>query len=379
MDLIRLGSTGPEVADVQRRLADLGLPCDDEPGVFGEGTRAAVRTFQQRRGLPSDGIVGEDTWRELVGASFRLGDRMLYVTRPLLHGDDVRELQRRLNQLGFDAGHDDGLYGPQTFEAVREFQLNVGIAVDGIAGPTTVDLLARLHRHHQEAPAYAVREREQLRRPARSTITGARIMLDPGRCPRDPGLRAPDGTPEHEVTWRIAAAAEGRLAALGAHVVLSRGPGTSPTPSQRAAHANAEDVEAIVSIHTNGHSSAVARGAAGWFFGTDVYVSDRGRRLAELVVDRICELTGTPNCRTHPSTTAILQASRAPAAVVDVGFLTHCEEGRALTRPDYQRTVADAIVDGVVRFLLGDPSDVPEAVTRPDPAARPAAVATDGR
>ena len=235
MDLIRFGSVGPEVEDVQRRLGALGLVCSEDPGVFDQATEGAVRTFQQRRGLTADGIVGRETWQALVGASFQLGDRMLYVTHPMMHGDDIRDLQRRLNRLGFDCGYDDGLYGPQTVAAVREFQLNTGLAVDGIAGPATIDHLLRLHRSHQEAPAAAVREREALRRPVRHAIAGSRIMIDPGHSVEDPGRSSPDGVEEREVTWRIATAVEGRLAALGAHVVLSRGPATSPTPSERAA------------------------------------------------------------------------------------------------------------------------------------------------
>ena len=353
MEYIRFGRAGPEVEDVQRRLETLGLSCPDDTGVFGEATEAAVRAFQQVRGLPSDGIVGEDTWRTLVGASIRLGDRMLYVTRPLLYGDDVRELQRRLSRLGFDSGYDDGLYGRQTFDAVREFQLNVGIAVDGIAGPTTVDGLTRLHRQHQAAPAYAVREREQLRRAPRQSLAGARIMVDPGRGPDDRGASGPDGVREAVLTWQIASVVEGQLAALGAHVVLSRGPGTSPSPSERAEHANLEDVEVILSIHMNEDPSPLARGAAGYHFGTDGFVSDRGRAFAELAVDRLVELTGTAHCRVHASALALLQRSRAPAIMVEVGFLSHPEEGARLTDPGYQRLVATALVDATATFLLG--------------------------
>ncbi|TVR32499.1 MAG: N-acetylmuramoyl-L-alanine amidase [Nitriliruptor sp.] len=353
MEYIRRGRTGPEVEDVQRRLENLGFACPDDRGIFDEATEAAVRAFQQVRGLPSDGIVGEDTWRTLVGASVRLGDRMLYVTRPLLHGDDVRELQRRLSRLGFDSGYDDGLYGRQTFDAVREFQLNIGITVDGIAGPTTIDGLTRLHRQHQAAPAYAVREREQLRRAPRQSLAGARIMVDPGRGPDDPGATGPDGVREATLTWQIASVVEGQLAALGAHVVLSRGPGTSPAPSDRAEHANLEDAEVILSVHMNEDPSPLARGVAGYHFGTDGFVSDRGRALAELAVDRVVEVTGTAHCRVHASALALLQRSRAPAVVIEVGFLSHPEEGVLLTDPAYQRLVAAALVDATVTFLLG--------------------------
>jgi N-acetylmuramoyl-L-alanine amidase len=136
-------------------------------------------------------------------------------------------------------------------------------------------------------------------------------------------------------------------------VVLSRGPSTSPSPSERAAHANAERVEVIVSIHTNGHRSEVARGVSGHYFGNEAHASDRGATLAGLLVDGISEVTGTPHCRTHPSTTALLRESLAPAVTVEVGFLSHPEEGQALTDPAYQRTIATALVDGIVRFLVG--------------------------
>lgn len=358
MEPIGLGSVGPDVADIQRRLGELDLPCDDDPAVFGPATRSAVRIFQQQRGLSSDGVVGDDTWRALVGASFRLGDRMLYVTRPMLQGDDVRDLQRHLNRLGFDAGYEDGLYGPQTFDAVREFQLNVGLDVDGIAGPSTIALLGRLHRQHQRSPAYAVRERELLRHPSRATFAGARIMIDPGHGPHSPGPTTSSGVPEHELTWRLAVLVEGQLAARGAHVVLSRGPATSPTPSERAAHANAEDVEAIVSIHLNADRSPLARGAAGYFFGAGSNVSERGRAFADLAIDAITDATGTPHCRTHPSTTAILRESRAPAIVVEPGFITHPDEGDALQDPAYQHVIATALTDSVVRFLVGGGSEL---------------------
>ena len=351
---IARGRVGPEVEDVQRRLEGLGLACDgDDTGVFGTHTDRAVRTFQQRRGLPADGIVGDDTWRALVGASYRLGDRMLYVTQPMLQGDDVRDLQRRLNRLGFDAGYDDGLYGQQTFEAVREFQLNVGLGPDGITGPETVDQLVRLHRQHQEAPAYAVREREELRRPPRLTVAGARVMIDPGHSIDDPGLRTPNGVAEHEITWAIASLVEGRLSARGAHVVLGRGPTTSPTPSERAALANREDVEAVLSIHGNGLDTPAARGAAAYYFGTEGYVSEAGRMLAQLSLDAVCHEVETPNCRTHPSTSALLRETLAPAVLVEPGFLTHPDEGVALTDASYQRKVAAALADAVLAFLVG--------------------------
>lgn len=353
MRIIRFGDSGPEVRDIQRRLDELGLPIDDVPGDFGEATLQAVRTFQQRRGLIADGLVGPDTFRSLVEAGFQLGDRLLYLTQPMLRGDDVRTVQQRLNQLGFDCGQVDGIYGPDTAAAVADFQVNVGIEPDGKAGADTMAILGRLRRSHQAVPASDVRERYRLAtRTGRPSLAGVPILVDPGKGPELPGYSSPDGHPEHEITWAIANRVAGRLAALGARPILSRGPATTPTMSERAALANREGAEAILSIHTNGLPSPEARGAAAYHFGSEASVSEEGRRLAELAIGRICTVTGTPNCRTHPSTSALLRESRAVAAIVEVGFLTHPEEGKQLTDPEYQLTIANCLVDALSEFLL---------------------------
>ena len=105
---------------------------------------------------------------------------MLYVRRPMLRGDDVVELQRRLNTLGFDAGKEDGIFGPDTAGALTEFQRNAGLGCDGIFGPDTADSLARIGALHVGTLAVgsvaSVREREVLRRgPHR--IEGRRVFL----------------------------------------------------------------------------------------------------------------------------------------------------------------------------------------------------------
>jgi N-acetylmuramoyl-L-alanine amidase len=173
-DVLRLGATGEAVRDVQLRLHAAGHPSDDELGTFGEATERAVRTFQEARGLEPDGRVGVETWAALVESGFSLGDRLLYHSTPNLRGDDVAQLQRRLNALGFDAGREDGILGPETGEALREFQRNAGLSLDGIAGPATVAALARVGGLAAGSVA-AVRERDRLREPGR--LAGHRIYL----------------------------------------------------------------------------------------------------------------------------------------------------------------------------------------------------------
>lgn len=355
MRLIRHGQTGPDVHDVQQRLDALGLSYAPDPGgEYGQGTVDAVRTFQQRRGLPADGIVGPDTWRSLVEASFSLGDRMLYLAQPMLRGDDVRQLQERLNRLGFDSGHVDGILGSETVAAVTDFQANTGLVTDGVAGPATFAALTRLHRSHQAVPASDVRERHRLgQHERRRSLAGVPLLVDASGGPDEARWVSPDGVPEHVITWQVASRLHGRLAALGARPVLARGPGTTPPTNERAALANREDVAAIVSIHCNGLSgSNAARGVAAAYFGTPVSTSDHGRTLANLAVQRISDATGTPNCRAHPSTAGLLREARAVAAIVELGFLTHPDEGRLLADPDHQGRLAACLTDALITFLL---------------------------
>ena len=166
-DILRRASAGKAVRDLQQRLASAGYaPVDEEAGVFGPATEVAVRAFQEARGIRVDGVCGPETWAAIVESGFALGDRLLYQRSPNLRGDDVAELQHRLNALGFDAGREDGILGHQTAAALREFQRNTGLSVDGILGPEALRALSQVGSLTEGSVA-AVREREELRHPRR--------------------------------------------------------------------------------------------------------------------------------------------------------------------------------------------------------------------
>jgi N-acetylmuramoyl-L-alanine amidase len=103
---LALGDRGKEVSDVQKRLRALGYELGREgiDGFFGPRSQIALKRFQQERGLFVDGILGANSWRELVEAGYALGDRLLYLRVPTFRGDDVLALQVKLNLLGFNAG-----------------------------------------------------------------------------------------------------------------------------------------------------------------------------------------------------------------------------------------------------------------------------------
>jgi N-acetylmuramoyl-L-alanine amidase len=160
---LQIGARGEAVRDLQWRLGALGYGhAPDEAGVFGAATTAAVRAFQQDRGLQVDGVVGRHTWASLVESGFALGDRLLYFRQPMLRGDDVAELQRRLNSLGFDARRVDGIFGGDTHRALVDFQRSSGLVADGVCGSSTIAAFDRVVPLADGSVAGA-RDRDELR------------------------------------------------------------------------------------------------------------------------------------------------------------------------------------------------------------------------
>lgn len=148
MEPIKQGMQGPAVEDVQSRLTSLGYTIDAAETTakdFGPSTAAAVNAFCADNGLDAADQIDVTSWSALVDASYRLGDRTLYLRMPNFHGADVRALQHALNTLGFACGPDDGYFGPHTEAALREFQENVGLFADGMAFQDTFNYVARLH------------------------------------------------------------------------------------------------------------------------------------------------------------------------------------------------------------------------------------------
>src|SRR3990170_2099565 len=99
MQLLRRGDSGPVVVEIRTMLRQFGLLAAVRGGYgqadehFDHVDEDAVRAFQQRRGLITDGVVGSATYRALREAGWTLGDRMLalLISSPMC-GDDVLTL-----------------------------------------------------------------------------------------------------------------------------------------------------------------------------------------------------------------------------------------------------------------------------------------------
>ena len=156
MNPIREGASGAAVEDIQERLGKLGYAISrDELHAksFGSSTSSAVAKFRLDHGIALGTDVDATTWSTLVDEGYVMGDRTLYLRLPNFHGADVRFLQNCLNILGFSCGEADGLYGPHTEAAVKQFQESQGMLADGMAFPDTFDAIERLHHVWAGKPA----------------------------------------------------------------------------------------------------------------------------------------------------------------------------------------------------------------------------------
>lgn len=359
MRVLRRGDAGEDVAEIRSMLLSLGLlrtPGEPEAGAaFDPEVERAVRGFQQRRGLITDGVVGPATYQVLRGATYHLGSRPLaYLISSPVHGDDVFALQDRLTELGYDAGRPDGMFGARTEKALRNFQRDYGLTIDGICGPATVRALRQLSPRARGGRPVFLREQEQVRQ-AGPRLRGKRIVIDPGHGGADPGVEV-HNVRESDVAWDLARRLEGRMKATGMEALISRGPENGPTDAERATFANEAGADLVLSLHCDVNSSPEAQGVASYHFGNGYgTTSTVGELLAGYIQRELAARTGLLDCRTHAKTWEILRLTRCPAVRVEIGYLSNPSDRARMSDPAFRDIVAEGILIAVKRlYLLGE-------------------------
>ncbi len=107
-------------------------------GIYGSKTENAVILFQKRNNLTTDGIVGKNTWKTILTLP------EYPITKNGQSGIYVKFLQQLLESKFFPVGNIDGVFGSQTEKAVKDFQSQNNLLVDGIVGNQTWDTLTKI-------------------------------------------------------------------------------------------------------------------------------------------------------------------------------------------------------------------------------------------
>ena len=156
--VIGMGARGENVVKIQNELIRRGY---DVPGgadgQYGSGCKSAVIKFQNDNGLTADGIVGKMTWDTLFPKAGTAYNYPGYIITMGSRGEDVVKVQRRLMDLGYEvSGGADGQYGSGARNAVRAFQKDHGLDIDGDVGEKTWYALFPKQQTTIEYPNYLI-------------------------------------------------------------------------------------------------------------------------------------------------------------------------------------------------------------------------------
>jgi len=368
--LLHVGDSSSRVAEVRLSLARLGL-LDGYEGeidstrrftesemLFDDTLAEALKAFQQSRGILPSGSIDDLTLRELREASYTLGARVLsYQPGQEMVGDDVGQLQTQLHELGFYSNRIDGRFGPATYEALMNYQLNSGLEDDGVCGPDTLHALSLLGRRITGGSAQAIRERETVRQ-AGPNLAGKRVVIDPDLGGSDKGLvvEGPYGPiTEEEILWDLAQRIEGRMVATGMETILSRPRGDNPSNKHRADLANGFNADLLISLRLDSYPNEKANGVATFYFGSEHGSSSlTGETLSGYIQREIAARTDLQNCRNHARTWEMLRMTRMPSVELVAGYLTNPGDLAVLTDPAQRDAIAEAVVVAVKRLYLLD-------------------------
>jgi len=283
-------------------------------------------------------------------------------------GESVRLLQTMLIDLGFDPGDADGVYGGQLKAAVRNFQLYVGLTVDGVAGEQTAEALTQRWQAAQ-----------QIQPAAEQPLKGYVIGLDPGhqrhgnsdKEPISPGssttkAKVSSGTegqftgiPEYIVNLQVALKLKAALEALGAEVVMTRTThDVDISNSQRAQMMNEAGVDCWLRIHANYSPNSDNRGMfilvppEGGLDTDDPTVVERSVSLAEALLESTVTFTGAEDdgLQVRGDQTGF-GWSQVPVCNIEMGYMSYEAEDRLLVTEAYQIQIVDGLVQGFVRWF----------------------------
>ena len=357
------GDRGQAIENLTANLVSLGLLTKRQDS-YDSLVEAAIRALQQSRGLKVTGLCDPKTLQALEEARWKLGDRTLELTSPMMRGDDVATLQRKLLEMGFDIGKADGIFGPKSALGLKEFQKSVGIEPNGSCGPNTVIALMRLVRTVSGGTATALRE-DALRSRKGPSLLEKVVVLDPSWGGSNPGHSFKD-LRESDFTYDLSLRLSKRLKELGVTVHLTRNRESSPSELERINFCNKIGSDLVISLHCDNYANEKAEGVASFYFGNEEQgiKSVIGERFATLVQREIAARTEMLNCRTHAKSWDLLRLTKSPTVRVDIGYLSNPKDRARLMDDGFKDVVAEALVVAIQRLYLDAENDAKTGTLR---------------
>ncbi|WP_022793454.1 N-acetylmuramoyl-L-alanine amidase [Marinococcus halotolerans] len=328
-DLLSINDEGEEVQALQEQLNEAGFHVTDQPTTyFGPQTKAAVEEFQQEYELSIDGVAGPETLTKLDEVQEEEENTDPGVLKAESTGQAVVDLQKDLHQLEYYQGKYTEEYDSETSDAVAAFQREYGLAIDGIAGPNTLEAIDG-----------------ELNQSAPGTLRGKTVVIDPGHGGYDGGAAA-NGLEEKDIVLDTGMKLKRDLEAMGATVVMTRESDRYLSLDERTQVANNADADAFVSVHVNAGGGV---GDESYWYGE--HEAERSERLAEDVQERLIEATGAVDRGVHEGNFQVIRDTDIPAILAEIGFIDSSTDAANLSEEDYLDDTSEGLTGGVDQFF----------------------------
>jgi N-acetylmuramoyl-L-alanine amidase len=187
------------------------------------------------------------------------------------------------------------------------------------------------------------------------SVAGKVVLIDPGHGGFDPGAVAADGTHEDSINLAISLLLAQELRGRGATVIMTRmtesalGDTKREDMARRLELVGSSGADVVISVHMNYFVVARYRGAQIFYRTGD----EESQRLAALIQEAIrtdVDPGNTRQCK-YSQDYGLLNIAKAPAVLVECGFLSNPEEAKNLKDPDYQAKLAKAIAEALEAFF----------------------------
>ena len=213
------------------------------------------------------------------------------------------------------------------------------------------------------------------------------VVIDPGHGGRDPGATSKSHVHEKVVVLELSLMLRNLLVSRGYNVRLTRDNDTYLPLRERTRKATIHGADLFVSIHANAAANTGASGVETYYLALasdetaqrtaarensgsgfsikelDKLVtrilketkSEESHRLAQFVQSELADSTNAKDRGVKQAPFVVLIGTKVPAILVEVGFLSHTIEADKLTKKAYQHSIAEAIANGIDRYVSSNP------------------------
>lgn len=180
--------------------------------------------------------------------------------------------------------------------------------------------------------------------PSKTLYSKVKVVVDAGHGGTDPGAVG-NGYKEKDIVLSISQKVNNKLKSLGFKTVMTRNTDTYITLSNRYSIANNNKADLFVSVHANSSTSSAS--------GVETLYKN-SKTFANLIQNEMIKETGAKSRGLkYRSDLAVLNGTKMPSALVEVGFISNATEASKIGNNAYQEKLAVGIVNGIAKYTDG--------------------------